>query len=475
MRRANFLVILLSLVIPLVLARSGEGAELPERVRQSREAQAKFLEVHNFTNGRGIHLVPGIYKLLDIIQGPRIPVDLTGPIQHRLGFNVIDRKIQGVFGLNYEGMRVGVLGCASCHSGKAAGLFVPGLGNKRIDPGAIGKEIMLISKPYQWTRRLWPEKQRKLIDGAISFAAKLADPRTANDTQGLVPVRAISTWFYEVHGEVTPDDAPKGVVKVPHFWGIEKKQEVGLFADGMAEGSRIAWTATNELTAGQTVETIREIMPRFDMIEGLIRKFLPPPYPFGIERERARRGGEIFKKTCQGCHGTYEKDADGLPSFQAPRFIPWAAVGTDPDRMHASGAAFRDIVRRNPLSDLIKLSDHGEGYLAPRLEGIWARFPYLHNGSVPSLWDMLTPPASRPQYWSLHDAGERDRFDETRVGYTLPEEGSPMVQTLWEQAQEGARDVYYTGRHGHSNQGHTFGTGLAVEDKLDLIEYLKSL
>ena len=241
MRRANFLVLLLSLVIPLLLARPGEGAEIPDRLRRSLEAQEKFVQVHNFTRGRGIHLVPGIYHLLDLIQGPRIPVNLTAPIKDRLGFNVLDRKIVGVFGLDYEGMRVGVLGCAACHSGKAAGQFIVGLGNKKIDPGAIGKEIMLVSKPYQWTRKLWPEKQRALIDGALGFASKLADPKTGNDTQGLVPVRVIATWFYEIHGRQTPDEYPKGVVKVPHFWGLEKKQEVGLFADGMGEGSRIAF------------------------------------------------------------------------------------------------------------------------------------------------------------------------------------------------------------------------------------------
>ena len=39
------------------------------------------------------------------------------------------------------------------------------------------------------------------------------------------------------------------------------------------------------------------------------------------------------------------------------------------------------------------------GYASQPLDGIWARSPYLHNGSVPTLRDLLEPPSSRPAIW----------------------------------------------------------------------------
>jgi hypothetical protein len=103
------------------------------------------------------------------------------------------------------------------------------------------------------------------------------------------------------------------------------------------------------------------------------------------------------------------------------------------------------------------------GYANVPLDGIWLRGPYLHNGSVPTLRDLLEPAARRPKVFYRGS----DVIDVQRVGFisNVPEAGG---RRLFE---------YYTGLVGNSNAGHegpAFGTDLAPADKDALVEYLKS-
>jgi hypothetical protein len=153
-------------------------------------------------------------------------------------------------------------------------------------------------------------------------------------------------------------------------------------------------------------------------------------------------------------------------------------VQTDADRIAVVDAGFPTLVDSNPLSAIIRrgpLADAAPGYVAPRLHAIWARFPYLHNGSVPSLQALLSPEADRPAAFGLEDAGEAYRFDRRTVGLTVPATGSRQARALDAAGARGARDVYDVRRVGHSNRGHRFGTMLAPDLKRALIEYLKTL
>ncbi len=100
-------------------------------------------------------------------------------------------------------------------------------------------------------------------------------------------------------------------------------------------------------------------------------------------------------------------------------------------------------------------------YKGRPLNGIWATAPYLHNGSVPSLWDLLQAPANRPgNFW----VGSRE-FDPVNVGY-VTSEGLSQFQVF---------DTDGTEIKGSSNAGHTYGTELSAEDKWALVEYMKTL
>ena len=96
----------------------------------------------------------------------------------------------------------------------------------------------------------------------------------------------------------------------------------------------------------------------------------------------------------------------------------------------------------------------GAAYWASPLEGIFASSPYFHNGSVRTLWDVLTPPAQRPKTFRTGSS----EFDVEGVG--LRSDG---------------QFLYDTTEPGKGSGGHPFGTALAQDKKAALIEYLKSL
>ena len=96
-------------------------------------------------------------------------------------------------------------------------------------------------------------------------------------------------------------------------------------------------------------------------------------------------------------------------------------------------------------------------YQARQLDGVWATAPYLHNGSVPTLYDLLLPPAERPRSFPL---GHRE-YDPEKVGY-VTDAAAPVY-------------VFDTSVDGNSNAGHDFGTGLSDAERWDLVEYLKTL
>jgi hypothetical protein len=99
------------------------------------------------------------------------------------------------------------------------------------------------------------------------------------------------------------------------------------------------------------------------------------------------------------------------------------------------------------------------GYKAAPLTGIWATAPYLHNGSVPTLTDLLKPAAARPRSFSMN----MGTYDEQKVGIAASPPSGPTFDTrLW-------------GNHNSGHDGVAYGTELSDADKQDLLEYLKSL
>lgn len=436
-----------------------------DRVQRHEEAADTFLNLNFFYKGRGMAVSPDIIKFYDSMKKMGLGMGDQGPIAQRWGFVVKNKEIKGLFNEPYEGMQVGVLGCVACHSGKAAGEYVIGLGNKNVDVGQIGKDSVLAMKMWGNLPHSNP-KFKEMHERALAFTKGLSDPRVTNKTQGLVSTGLIRSWFYTIKGLPLPDDFLPGQVKIPHLWGYGEKRKTGSFWDGEGNGELGGWGIAVELYAGQTPENVREYYDKVHKAEDVLGDFLPPVYPFKIERLRAERGEKIYKQSCQSCHGDHHRDLQGLPIYDSPKHIPIHVVKTDSERLDALTDELYDLIDTNPLNEYVQSwRRQVHGYVAPKLWGVWSRFPYLHNASVPTVYDLLSEPSTRPKKFSLKNAGEKERFDEVKLGLTKLERDSMK------------RRLYDTTLKGQSNQGHYFESfkTLTHENKLDLIEYLKTL
>lgn len=144
----------------------------------------------------------------------------------------------------------------------------------------------------------------------------------------------------------------------------------------------------------------------------------------------------------------------------------------DPDRVALWGA------RKNCPNPNNAKETH---YRARPLNGVWATAPYLHNGSVPSLYWMLKPAAERPKQFCM---GLRD-FDPQQVGHGVVGGEKPACskgETLFSATNADGSAIPGNSVLGHSLEG-TPGPGkpgvigrlLSEEERYDLIEYLKTL
>jgi hypothetical protein len=179
----------------------------------------------------------------------------------------------------------------------------------------------------------------------------------------------------------------------------------------------------------------------------------PPRYPYQIDEPAAKRGAAHYTAKCVSCHGGAESDK---------RLYSVAEVGTDPLRAELftkeQAARFNKFLAELETSGYQPSKEEGlrstGKYWAASMAGVWARSPYLHNGSVRTMQELLTPPAQRTK--TFH-RGSQD-YDATQMGYA-----------------DAGSYVFDTSTRGSSNAGHDYGTALTTDQKRDLIEYLKTL
>jgi mono/diheme cytochrome c family protein len=217
-----------------------------------------------------------------------------------------------------------------------------------------------------------------------------------------------------------------------------------------------------------------------------VEKLPAPSYPFKVDLRKAAAGRAVYEKACASCH-------------ESEAFIPVAAIGTEPGR--ATGltqdtrqyliAALKAACHDKSLPDCNVPDDEvvvprveNPGYIAVPLNGIWARAPYLHNGSVPTLYHVLVA-EERPTEFKLNDFS----YDEKWVGFQWKLQGvdqdhpGQSDNPAQSQTRMGSVVRYDTRIPGYGNAGHAdikvFNGGIDFRkdrQKLDaLLEYLKTL
>jgi mono/diheme cytochrome c family protein len=272
-------------------------------------------------------------------------------------------------------------------------------------------------------------------------------------------------------------------VSYPHLWGFP--DVVWLHWDANT-------TSVMERNIGQSLglgaifnpdSFESTVLPRnLHALEVLAAKIAPPKWPedsFGkIDQDRATAGAAVFEKKCASCHANR-----GSPDPDEKELLALDKIGTDEGRALSFAAKLGDRSFSDALKEALgKIKEQaykdakvsaaeakefdgkrGSGwrttgrYARRSLVGIWATPPYLHNGSVPTLADLLSPPKDRLATFPL---GHRD-YDVEKLGYTTRVRGQPKF-------------TFDTRLPGNGNKGHDYGTDLSPGDKAALLEYLKT-
>jgi mono/diheme cytochrome c family protein len=252
----------------------------------------------------------------------------------------------------------------------------------------------------------------------------------------------------------------------PPWWHLKRKAT--MYYDGRTD-ARSVRTNMQFLLGEKSLEQLKALEPVFRDVQAFLKSLEPPRYPFPIDSAQAARGQAVFAKTCARCHGTY-----GPGGTYPNKIIPLDVIGTDPAR--SLGLSDRLVAHYNStwLGAVHPVSTERTGYQAPPLDGIWATAPYLHNGSVPTLHALLKS-SSRPARFTRPPSTDFAHYDTTHVGWKYREVSAAEQAATARRAPFQARFLVDTARFGLSNRGHTFGDRLSEAQRMDLIEYLKTL
>ena len=157
--------------------------------------------------------------------------------------------------------------------------------------------------------------------------------------------------------------------------------------------------------------------------------------------------------------------------------MPLKTIGTDPTLAVAVGGKNMDYFNQSWFAQEQKAGGGWQvihdtaGYQVPPLDGVWATAPYLHNGSVPTLYHVLNS-KTRPKVFTRSYRTDREDYDAVKVGWKVRVLDAPPPADL--PAHERSK-IFDSAQPGLSNAGHAFGDDLTEEQRRAVIEYLKTL
>ena len=270
--------------------------------------------------------------------------------------------------------------------------------------------------------------------------------------------------------------------------------------------------AEQRLAADGSVDTSADVDNLYQL-EEWIKELRAPEWPEAIlgaiDQDLAARGEELYAENCASCHPTQAPrtapNAYGVTFAQVDFTTTLAELGTDPTAAYSFATRRSDPGPWAPVvgsygllgpdgkaaaATLIALTTQfvmqkffvTEGFTPPQmlayigfresltpstqqlttykarpLSGVAFTAPFLHNGSVPSIYELLLPPDERSQqFWVGHT-----KYDPVRLGF--------------QQRRTRGAVRFDTTVLGNGNGGHTYGTQLADAERMALIEFVKTL
>lgn len=376
----------------------------------------------------------------------------------------------GFTAVDYEnGARVVVGNCLTCHGQHLNGNYYVGLGNTLQDftddqsnlVPLLDQAIILLhgQNSPEW-EAYQPFRQAILAVGP-HLVTDVVGVNTADMLTAVLVAHRDKDDLSWSDEPMLPIPGPNEMVPsdVPPWWHLKKKN--AMFYSGIGRGDFAKFLMASSLLTMKDSTEARIIDQQFTNVLAFIKTLEAPVFDGLIDTEQADRGKVIFENNCQKCHGTYGMD-ESYPNL----LVDISRVGTDSllATVNYSSSQFVDWYNDSWFAN----SDNrpGEivvtsGYVAPPLDGIWASAPYLHNGSIPTLEDLLNS-SQRPTYWER--SFDTDDYNYEQVGWNYE------LRTA-----QNNPETYDTTIPGYGNQGHTFGDVLSDTDRSDLIEYLKTL
>lgn len=410
---------------------------------------------------------------------------------------------------NFRGIDVVYLNCASCHTGTvrdtpgAVPRIVPGMPAHTFDLGAWGKFLTSIPTDQKFTPQRLLDQISKMQD----------DPHRRVDKPDLINrliFKYLAVYLMRDQllilgqrlsfinkdswgpGRVDTFNAPKALLNFPMEKYADPKELIGnvdfpsIWYQGPRKGMQLHWDGNNTSVDERNLSAAfgtGAYPPTLD-VDRVLRtaKWLetakPLPYPYQIDGPLAAHGKEIYNEYCARCHGTQEppfRHDPPQPDELVGTVVPIDKIGTDRWRLDSYTWVLavnqstlyagyeKDWGFAPPYPQRFSHFRKQPGYANSPLDGIWLRAPYLHNGSVPNLWELLKPEKERVGFFYRGN----DVYDPKNVGF---------VSNIAE--QDGHKFFPLNTRDpGNGNGGHTgptYGTDLPNGEKWALLEYLKT-
>lgn len=431
---------------------------------------------------------------------------------------------------------LGNTNCFSCHAGVANNIVIAGLGNTHLETPNTYTGLLGLSASRDALTAAFAESPSTLVNELADFFFNTVvtilpiyrHAQSRGDNLGQFAVwshlsRMSNTAENGLLADpepATPEDESdlhKQFLEVelssvdPLPWWLRKYRKTSYWygedATNIAAHFAFNFTTPHADVNENHDEHVEFIARILDFAE----QTTSPVFPEALDVELVETGDSIFHRKCAGCHGSYLMNDSWKPGVAGGYDVhyddlqPRLAAKDQTDRGYTNNlddmediaknaAGLSEYFAQNAPTTVVPVDVE---YLAPPLDGIWASAPYLHNGSVPTLWHVLDS-KSRPDVWmkfdnapqayNLTDVGLscRDTFESdeswTSVshacnGLRATDSGS-LVDSLdrtFQIPNPADHAIYDTRDHGHGNGGHTYGDSLSDTDRLALIEFLKSL
>jgi hypothetical protein len=406
--------------------------------------------------------------------------------------------------------------CALCHSSiiktsdSDPGVLVKGMGNvslnfiawvdavrtivldeKRMTPTTIAtayeaKYHKSLSLPDQLMIRVWLSTSRSLAKANVP---KVDEPFSGEQLRDvtLMPNGPSRTQpFRNLIRSIMnrPATADKGYSKFPVLYD-QKDHHWGQF-DGSV-GNQLTRSVLAAIATGATIDNLqipdvattvtKSIEYTLDLKGPKYLEVFPDAT---IDFTKAKRGEVVYGQHCSSCHGFSGKDSNWVKGDLQGEIIPIEDIKTDAERLNfryydvLADSLYTAFPKNHPLKQhplQPKREDlrpgplgHTKGYINSPIESAFSHAPYLHNGSVSTLAELINLKPRRDVFYRGSNL-----YDSVDIGLVAPEQ--PDAKRYFK---------FDTHATGNSNQGHDYpwvyqGEGWDQKALEDLLEYLKTI